>query len=172
MSENLNDKWLALPTRFRVAVVYSGIIIFTILVLNVLTGGFPWCIYPIFGILWWPLSAYFWGRRQPLLYAACGAGMISALFLLTYLLTGLGGHPWFLYPMLAVGWWPLGVWGAHAGARRFSVTGTLYILLMLLVINLLSSPGTLWCIYPAVLVIWWPLSVHLYHLNHKGGEGQ
>jgi hypothetical protein len=155
----------------QTSLFFSGAIILSVVTLNVLSSpGYPWCIYPIFGILWWPLSVYFAGRRQPLHYAVGGTALLWALFLLTYLVSSFGVHPWFLYPMLAVGWWPLSVWGAKAGARRFSVTATLYILLTLLVINLLTSPGTLWCIYPALFVVWWPVSMHLHFLNRKEGE--
>lgn len=170
MSDSINDKWLALPKRFRIAVVYSAMIAFPFIVLNIITTSFPWCIYPIFGLMWWPLSTYFLDRHQPLLYAFWGAGLLSALFVLTYLFTGFGGYPWFLFPVLAVGWWPMGVWGAHAGARRFSITGALYLLLMLYIFNLITSPGFLWCLFPAVGILWWPVGVHLHYHNHKDGE--
>ncbi len=166
----MNEKWMRLSKGFRISIVYSGMIILTMVILNVLTGGYPWCMYPIFGVLWWPMSAYFAGRRQPLHYALCAMALLSAMFVLTYLFTNAGGYPWFLFPVLAVGWWPLSVWGAHAGAQRFSVTATLYILLTLLIINLLSTPHYFWCLFPAVLVIWWPLTLWLHARSHDGNK--
>ncbi|MFH1879552.1 MAG: hypothetical protein ABIK64_02015 [Bacillota bacterium] len=149
---------------FTLAVAVSAVI------LNILSTSYPWCIYPIFGILWWPLSVYFAGKKQPLLFAIGGTAMLWALFLLTYLFSSPGAHPWFLYPMLGTGWWPLSVWGSLVGARRFSVTASLYIILTVLVINLLSSPGYWWWIYPSVFVVWWPVSQYLRERNKKEGE--
>ena len=159
-----------MPAAFRTAVIYTALISITVIVLNRLTTGYLWCIYPIFGMLWWPLSAYFQGRHDPLRFALCGAGLLSALFLLTYIISSFGAHPWFLYPMLGVFWWPLGVWGATAGARKFSIAATQYIVITLLLINLLTSPQVWWWQYPTVLVIWWPLSLHLHHIHQKEGE--
>ncbi|MBN1777266.1 MAG: hypothetical protein JW811_04010 [Clostridiales bacterium] len=156
----------------QTAVYVSGGIIVSLILLNRLTSSYPWCIYPIFGILWWPLSAYFLGRREPLHYAVYGTALLYALFLLIYLFSSPGAHPWFLYPMLGVFWWPLSVWGSMVGAKRFSVTATLYIALMLLVINLLSSPGFWWWLCPAVPVLWWPAAVYLKDRNRKESETQ
>ncbi len=172
MSDSLNEKWMKLPKRFRVSVVYSAMIIFWLVVLNVLTSRYPWCMYAVFGLLWWPLSAYFVGRRQPLLYALCATALLALFFLFIYLFTSFGAHPWFIYPMLGVFWWPLGVWGAKAGAKKFSVVGAEYVVLMMLMINLLTSPHYWWWIYPTLAVIWWPLGVYLHGLNHKDGESQ
>jgi hypothetical protein len=158
--------------RFQIAVFFSGAVILSVMILNLVTPGVPWCIFPIFGILWWPLSVYFAGRKQPLLFAAYGTGLLWALFLLTYLFTSPGAHPWFLYPMLGTFWWPLSVWGSIVGARKFSVTATLHIILTLLTINLITSPGAWWWIYPSIFVIWWPLSMHLHFLNRKEKEGE
>jgi hypothetical protein len=154
----------------QTSLFFAGAIAVSMITLNILTSSFPWCIYPVFGVLWWPLSVFFAGRKQPLLYAAAGTALLWALFLLTYLFASFGAHPWFLYPMLGTFWWPLSVWGSSAGARRFSVTATLYIILMLLVINLLASPGYWWWIYPSIFVIWWPVSQYLRDKNRKEGE--
>ena len=164
-------RFLEMPRAFRISVVYSGLIILSLIVLNLLSSpGYLWCVYPLFGVLWWPLSVYFAGRKQPLEYALCGTALLSAMFLFAYLISSFGAHPWFLYPILGVFWWPLSVWGARAGARRFASVAAQYIILMLLVINLLTSPGYWWWIYPAVFVIWWPLGMSLSRLTRKEGE--
>jgi hypothetical protein len=124
-------------------------------------AGFPWFIYPILGVIWWPLSVYFKERETPLVFAVCGFSMIAAIFVSLYLFTSPGAHPWFIYPVLGVFWWPLSVWGVKKGARAFSVAGGLYVILTVLVINLAASPAFWWWVYPAFLVLWWPLSVLL-----------
>jgi hypothetical protein len=157
---------------FQTSLFFSGAVILSVMILNLLTPGYPWCMYPIFGILWWPLSAYFAGRKQPLRFAAYGTGLLWSLFLLTYLFSTPHAHPWFLYPMLAVFWWPLSVWGSTVGARKFAVTATLHIILTLLVINLITAPDHWWWIYPSIFVLWWPASMHLHYLNRKDKEGE
>jgi hypothetical protein len=156
----------------QTALYVSGGIIVSLILLNRLTSSYPWCMYPVFGILWWPLSVYFAGRKEPLRFAVYGTALLYALLLFTYLFSSPGAHPWFIYPMLGVFWWPLSVWGSLVGAKRFSVTATMYLVLMLLVINLLSSPGFWWWIYPAVFVLWWPAAVCLRDRNRKEGEAE
>ncbi len=42
------------------SVVGSLLIIGLVLFINLnITPGFLWCIFPIFGVLWWPLSMFF-----------------------------------------------------------------------------------------------------------------
>ena len=146
----------------RAALLFSAAILIMLVTVNLLTSpGYLWCIYPAFGVLWWPLSAYYKGRRQPLAYSLWGTALIAALLILTYLISSPGAHPWFLYPVLAVLWWPLSVYCSRKGARAFSVMGAALILLTLLTVNLVTSPGFLWCVYPAFFTLWWPLSVLL-----------
>ena len=146
----------------RSSLFFSPLIILTVAVINLLTSpGYLWCLYPVFVVLWWPLSAYYAGRGKPLHYALWGMALITALLLLTYLFSSPGAHPWFLYPLLAAGWWPLSVWGAQKGARAYSMAAALYVIVTVLVINLLTSPGFWWWVYPAFFVLWWPVAVHL-----------
>ena len=42
------------------SVVGSVLIIGLVLFINLtITPGFLWCVFPIFGVLWWPLSMFF-----------------------------------------------------------------------------------------------------------------
>jgi len=165
------ERFLKTPVAFRISVVYSGLIVLALAVLNVLScPRYPWCMYPAFGLAWWPLSAYFSGRGEPLRFAVCGAGMIAALFFLAWLFSGRSAHPWYVYPILAALWWPLSVWGAQNGAKRFSVVAAEYIIAMLLTINMITSPGYWWWLYPAAAVIWWPLVLHFPRSGRKEGD--
>ncbi|HPJ02277.1 MAG TPA: hypothetical protein PKU80_05510, partial [Candidatus Limiplasma sp.] len=95
----------------RTALVYSLTIVAMVVTVNLLTSpGFLWCLFPVFGVLWWPLSAYFADKHRPLAFSLCGTALLTGLFLGTYLLASPGAHPWFLYPLLGVVWWPLSVW--------------------------------------------------------------
>ena len=146
----------------RTSLFFSPMIILTAAVINLLTSpGYLWCIYPVLGVLWWPLSAYYAGRKQPLRYALWGMALLAALFWLTYRISSPGAHPWFIYPLLVAGWWPLSVWGSQKGARAYSAAASLYCIFTVLVINLLTAPDFWWWVYPAFFVLWWPLSVRL-----------
>jgi hypothetical protein len=165
------NRFLAMPRNFRVAAFYWALIALSALTLNLLTSPrYLWCAYPVLGALWWPLSAYFRGSRQPLLFALCGAGLVTATFFIAYRISSPGAHPWYVYPMLCVFWWPLSVWGHAAGARRFSVVAAQYIILMALTINMITSPGFWWWLFPAALVIWWPLILYFPKLRRKEGD--
>ncbi|MFH1879553.1 MAG: hypothetical protein ABIK64_02020 [Bacillota bacterium] len=144
----------------RTPLVYSAMVILMVTTVNLLTSpGFLWFVFPAFGVAWWPLSVYFAGKKQAFKYSVCGTALIAGLLAITYLIASPGAHPWFLYPVLAVLWWPLSVWGAKKGARTFSVAGGLYVIITFLLINLLTSPSFWWWVYPAFFTLWWPVSV-------------
>ena len=124
-------------------------------------GAHPWFLYPVLGVIWWPVSVYFARKKQPLLFSVIGFLLLAALFIGLYLFVSPHAHPWFLYPLLGIVWWPLSVWGAKQGARAFSVAGGLTVILSLLVVNLVASPGFWWWVYPAFFTLWWPVSVLL-----------
>lgn len=149
------------PFLFSVCgtLLIAGLLLFTYLLTS--PGAHPWFVYPVLGVLWWPMSAYFAGRKQPLPYALSGFALIAALFLALYLFASPSAHPWYLYPLLAALWWPLSVWGTQKGARAFSVAGGLAVILTLLAINLVASPSFWWWVYPAFFTLWWPVSVLL-----------
>ena len=146
----------------RTALVYSLTIVAMVVTVNLLTSpGFLWCLFPVLGVLWWPLSVYFADKHRPLAFSLCGTALLIGLFLGTYLLTSPGAHPWFLYPLLGVVWWPLSVWGSQKGAKPFAVAGGLTVIATLFIVNLITSTAFWWFWYPAFFTLWWPVSVLL-----------
>lgn len=141
------------------AALLIGLLIGTYLAAS--PGAHPWFLYPVLGVVWWPVSVYFTKHKQPLLFSVIGFLLIAALFISLYLFSSPGAHPWFLYPLLGAFWWPLSVWGAQKGARAYSVAGGLTVILTLLAINLAASPAFWWWVYPAFFTLWWPVSVML-----------
>jgi hypothetical protein len=141
------------------AALLIGLLVGTYLVAS--PGAHPWFLYPVLGVVWWPVSVYFARHKQPLAFAVVGFLLIAALFLALYLFASPGAHPWYLYPILGAFWWPLSVWGAKQGARAFSVAGGLTVILTLLAVNLVASPAFWWWVYPAFFTLWWPVSVLL-----------
>lgn len=74
-----------------------------------------WFVYPLFAILWWPLSMFaLWkrqktGRKMAFPYSVAGAGLIIALVLFMNLYYT-PQTIWFVYPAFAVIWWPVSVY--------------------------------------------------------------
>lgn len=91
----------------KFAIVSSVAIILYYLGLNLLVSPVhPWALYPTFAILWWPVSLYFAKKRDGLGFSVVGSIMIILFFgILNYVITP--DIIWSVYPMFAVGWWPL-----------------------------------------------------------------
>lgn len=71
-----------------------------------------WFVYPVFAILWWPMSLFFqWYRNKKdvrigLPFSVCSFLLITALMLfINFYYTP--SIIWFVYPVFAVLWWPL-----------------------------------------------------------------
>lgn len=120
--------------------------------------GFLWCVFPIFGLLWWPLG-YFLGRKIKI-FSLISAVLVIGFFLLVNVMTGFG-HPWFIYPAFGIIWWPLAVLVGRGRAKLFSLLGFLLIAGFFITVNLVTSPGDLWFIHTVFAAAWWPLSVFL-----------
>lgn len=70
--------------------------------------------------------------------------------------------PWFVFPAVAVIWWPLGIFFAgRQSLKVFSLIGSLVIIALLVSTNYLTSWDYPWFIYPSFAVIWWPMSVFM-----------
>ncbi len=133
-------------------------IVFFIIVNLTTSPGFLWCIFPIFGVIWWPMSVFL-GKRSKL-FSIVGASVSIGFFLLINLMTGFG-HPWFIYPAFAILWWPMSVLIGRGHAKLYSILGFTLITGFFLTINLVTSPQYLWFIHIAYPAVWWPLSVFL-----------
>jgi hypothetical protein len=71
-----------------------------------------WCVYPIFGVIWWPMSIFFhWlhkrtGRGMGFPYSVASFALITVLLLFINLYYT-PGIIWFVYPTFGVIWWPM-----------------------------------------------------------------
>jgi len=125
----------------------------------VYSPGVLWAHYPVYAMLWWPVTLFFARKRAWIGYAITASLMTIAFFGLTNRLTS-PGYPWFIYPSLAILWWPLSVYFAkHKSAWGFSVAGSLLVVGTFAVINMMTSPVFLWFLFPTFAVAWWPLGV-------------
>ncbi|MBN2883437.1 MAG: hypothetical protein JXN10_07905 [Clostridia bacterium] len=145
------------------AVIGSFLITALMVITNLITSpGFLWFIFPVFAVLWWPVSMFLGGK--PKAFSIAGSVMIIGLFLLTYFITA-SGHPWFIYPAFAVIWWPLAVLVGRGRAKLFSLLGFLLINAFFITVNLITSPGYLWFIHISYATVWWPASIFLARKN-------
>ncbi len=71
-----------------------------------------WFVYPLFAIIWWPMSMFFrWYHLKKdapigLPYAICSFLLITGLMVFINLYYS-PQYIWFVYPTFAVLWWPL-----------------------------------------------------------------
>lgn len=119
---------------------------------------FLWCIFPIFALVWWPLSLNFASR--PRLLGMLGAGWIIIFFAVLNMITTPDLF-WAIHPIFAIIWWPLSVYWAK-NPFRFAVIGAIITIAYFSIINCMLSPDQLWAVYPAFAIIWWPLSVYYF----------
>jgi hypothetical protein len=93
------NKWAALLLS-AVGIAYYVVLNMTVF------PGFPWAIFPIYAILWWPVSSVLAKRGHLMLFSVCGTLLSTALFItLNYITTP--WNIWAVYPIFALLWWPL-----------------------------------------------------------------
>jgi hypothetical protein len=92
-----------------------GAILITALVMFInfyYTPATIWFVYPLFAVIWWPISLFFlWLRNKTgspfgLPYSVCGFMLITGLMLFINLYYT-PGTIWFVYPVFGTIWWPL-----------------------------------------------------------------
>lgn len=99
-------------------------------------------------------------NRPAFLFALLGSIMTILFFYIVNVLTS--SHDiWFIYPALAVLWWPLSLY-CHSNRRykEFSIAGSLLIIVGLAAANTLTSPGHPWFLYAFFPVLWWPITLY------------
>lgn len=143
------------------SVTGSLLIILFLAFINYSTGvRFPWCVFPAYAVLWWPLGTIFAGQHSAKIVSLVGSAATMALLVLTNYLTS-WSYPWFLYPSFALVWWPLGVFFGKSHPKLLAVSGFVVMSIFFMVTNYVTSPTIVWFYYPVFAMMWWPLSVLL-----------
>lgn len=162
MSE-ANDRKSSRRSLIGFSIAGSTITILFLAFINFYTSpSFPWCFFPAFAVLWWPILTIFHNRRSAKILSLIGSVLCVAFFFLLNYLTS-WSYPWFLYPSFAVVWWPLSVFFAPRHGKAFSLIGCAVLIVFGILVNYLTGFGTIWYYYFAFAVIWWPLSVFFAH---------
>jgi len=142
----------------KYAVLMSALSIMFFITVNVIySPGAVWAIYPVFGLLWWPVTMAF-ARRKKFLEYAVVASLMTIVYLAAVNLITSPAFPWSVLPSLCILWWPLAM--LFKGKRRpFAFAGSLLIIATLLTINLITSAVFIWSVFPSLCVVWWPAAV-------------
>ncbi|WP_099156649.1 hypothetical protein [Virgibacillus ndiopensis] len=140
-------------------------IIFLVLV-NFLTGSDDWWfIYPSTALLLWPIGMYCVKKKKQKLLSVCYSALII-MYLIFENYTSTPNHPWFLYAVYPIIWWPiLMILGKRAKEMSVALVGSISIILYYVVLNINLSPYYPWAIYPTFVILWWPIS--LYHAKRR-----
>ncbi len=141
------------------AIVMSAISIAFFTAVNMIySPGAIWAFYPVFGLLWWPVTLIFARSKKWLGYAITASFMTIAFLAAVNLITS-PSFPWSVFPSLCLLWWPLAML-MRGKALPFSLAGSLLVITTLLTINLITSTGFLWSLFPSLCVLWWPAGVY------------
>ena len=119
MTKN-RDMGLALAFSVWGSLLISALMIFINLYYSPYT---IWFVYPVFAVIWWPLSLFFvWYKRKKGIkmgfpYSLAGAALIIALtiFINAYYTPG---TIWCVYPIFGVIWWPVAMLFAWLRGRN------------------------------------------------------
>lgn len=136
----------------------SFIIILFMLFINYTTSpGFPWFIYPVFAVLWWPIGVYTYQRGGVKFITIIGSLLIILFFIIVNLTTS-PEFKWCIFPIYAVLWWPIGVFLGKK-PKLMSIIGAVLTIGFFLTVNIMTGFSHPWFVYPAFAVLWWPVSV-------------
>lgn len=143
----------------------AGALLFSIFItaVNWITSpGTLWSVFPVFAILWWPMTMIFARRKNWVGYSITATALLIAFFAVINRLTS-PGTVWAIYPVFAVLWWPMTMlFARYKNWLGYAVAGAALISAFLVGVNLLVSPGVLWSAFPVFAVLWWPLAVYFF----------
>jgi hypothetical protein len=92
------------------ALIGSTLIILYYVLLNLLLSPqYPWAIYPIFVVLWWPLSLYH-VKKKTYFKFSLSASLLLIAFFITVNAVSTPNEIWAVYPIFCVLWWPLSMY--------------------------------------------------------------
>lgn len=116
-----------------------------------------WSIYLIGPLMMWPIAVFLGNKAKSLSFAwmsFLGLGIYYTLINLVYE----PRHPFILYILFALIWWPLGLaFKNHQQAFKFSVQGFLVFVILFMGINWITTPNLLWGLYPLSVLTVWPI---------------
>lgn len=143
----------------------AGSVLVTALLISVnllFSPGLLWVVFACPPLVWWPLSALLGSRAATSAFALLSFLSAAVYYSLLNLLF-FRGHPWVIYIVFALCWWPLTIF--FAGQKNpfgYSLAGTAVTSVFFIAVNLITSPQVIWFVFPVFAVLWWPLSVYFF----------
>ncbi|MBO0995414.1 hypothetical protein [Bacillus sp. SD088] len=147
----------------QLALFYSLLIILFLILTNHLnTPDYPWFLFAVYPLLWWPILVFLGDKAAAMSTALIGSiSIIIYYFILNMIFSP--QYLWVIYPAFVVLWWPLSLYHVKRGTYfQYSIHASLLITLFFICVNVISSPGTIWAVYPIFCVLWWPLSMYYF----------
>ncbi|MFB7303298.1 hypothetical protein [Heyndrickxia sporothermodurans] len=150
------------------SVIVSTLIIFFLLAINYLhSPEHPWILYVWYPIIWWPLLMLLEKKRTTV-----SLGIVASIVTIVYYsflnIIISHGYPWAIYPIFAVFWWPMALYYTKKKDYfKFSISGSVLIILFFVIVNMVSSSHEIWAVYPIFVTLWWPLSMYYYYYRYR-----
>lgn len=118
-----------------------------------------WFYYPVFVIVWWPLSVFLTGPKTIRVYSVLGS-LITISFLTLENIIRTPNCPWVLLTYFPLLMWPVGVLlGKRLGKLSTALVTYVAAIVTYSILNLYVFKGFPWIIFPAYALLWWPLAI-------------
>jgi hypothetical protein len=95
-----------LPAALLVSLLLTA---YYVLVNALYSPAFPWSIFPVYAVAWWPLAVGPAKEKRAMLFSIAGT-LWSVLFFVVLNAVTTPGEIWAVYPIFAFLWWPLSVY--------------------------------------------------------------
>ncbi|QQZ11319.1 hypothetical protein [Heyndrickxia vini] len=93
-----------------IGIVGSVVTIVYYSTLNILLSpSYPWAIYPIFAVLWWPMAVYY-SKMKDYFKFSISASILIIIFFITVNMVSSPHEIWAVYPIFVTLWWPLSMY--------------------------------------------------------------
>ncbi len=121
-----------------------------------------WSIFVFAPLLWWPICEFAGQKAKTVGFAWFSFIALGGYYgLVNYFIET--RHPFILYILFALAWWPLGIaLSKHKNVRRFSVEGALLLAMFFGIVNWITTPSVVWAIYPISVTMLWPICVLIF----------
>lgn len=114
-----------------------------------------WFYQTIFYFIWWPVVMLLGKKAKTLTFSIVSALVIIGYYVMQYLLLTPGVHPWYLYIILPVIWWPVcTTFRDKLHTKTFAFISLGVFTIYYSVLNLILSPNYLWVIYIIYAFSW------------------
>lgn len=144
--------------RYKLYAIVSVLYItaFLGLINYMFSPNYMWFYYPVYGLLWWPLSMFL--ARKPKIYSIVMSFItIGFLALINYMNSP--DTVWWMYTALPILFWPIVMLlGKKANTLGFAIIGALGIIgYYFLLYSYLTLGAHPWYLYIVLPVLWWPV---------------